>query len=52
MSFSKDNFINTDINSNSFKKFDQKVFDEYLIRELNTLMENLGGIYIYQNIVF
>ena len=52
MSFSKDNFINTDINSNSFKKFDQKVFDEYLIRELNTLMENLGGIYIYKNIEF
>ena len=52
MSFSKDNFINTDINSKSFKKFDQKVFDEYLVRELNTLVENLSGIYIYKNIEF
>ena len=52
MSFSKDNFINTDVNSISFKTFDQKVFDEYLIRELNTLLENLGGIYIYKNIEF
>ena len=52
MSFSKGNFINTDVNSISFKTFDQKVFDEYLIRELNTLLENLGGIYIYKNIEF
>ena len=30
----------------------KKIFDKYLIRELNTLVENLSGIYIYKNIDF
>ena len=46
------NFINSDIHSKSFGKFDQRIFDEYLIRELNTLIENLSGFYIYNNIPF
>ena len=52
LSFTKNNFINSDIHSKSFGKFDQRIFDEYLIRELNTLIENLSGFYIYNNIPF
>ena len=52
LSFTKNNFINSDIYSKSFGKFDQRIFDEYLIRELNTLIENLSGFYIYNNIPF
>ena len=52
LAFSKENFINSNIHSESFGKFDQRIFDEYLIRELNTLIENLSGFYISNNISF
>ncbi len=52
LAFTKENFINSNIHSKSFGKFDQRIFDEYLIRELNILIENLSGFYISNNIPF
>ena len=52
LAFTKKHFINTYSDSNSFGKFDQEIFDKFLIRELNTLIENLSGFYISNNTPF
>lgn len=41
LSFSKKNFINNDKNSQSFRKHDESIFDQYMNREINKLLYNI-----------
>ena len=41
LSFTKKNFVNNDKQSNSYGKSDKAEFDKFMVREINTLLNNI-----------